>query len=345
MKHKRLLFVTIVLVIISSIMFTLNITTSAQARSQPDIKTIVIDTDLAMDDWMGILYLLQRTDVKVLAVTIVGTGEAHCDPGVRNAMNLLALAGSPDIPVACGRETPLEGNNTFPQEWRDWVDSMATMTLPENPNAPVPLSAVELLEQTINESEQPITIMVLGPLTNLAELLTVDPTIGDRIEMIYSMGGALEVGGNLQGGMDTDNASAEWNFYVDPLAAAQVIESGMPITLIPLDATNQAPLTRDFYNRLAKDKTTPEAEFVYEVMSTIINYPGWYFWDQLAAVVVTDESVVTFEDKNIRVITDEGVEHGRTVLDETGSPVRVAVDTDATRFEEIYINGLNGRTP
>src|SRR5678815_3660267 len=78
-------------------------------------KPFVIDTDMAADDWMAIMYLLSRTDVEVKAITVTGTGEAHCNPGVQNAMNLVALAGSPEVPVACGRETPLQGDHTFPQ--------------------------------------------------------------------------------------------------------------------------------------------------------------------------------------------------------------------------------------
>lgn len=342
MKFSRVIFGTIVFVVVNFLISSL-VFPPSQVYSQSDPTPMIIDTDMAMDDWMGMLYLLQRTDIEIQAITIVGTGEAHCDPGIRNTMNLLALAGKPDIPVACGRETPLQGSNTFPQEWRDWVDSMAMMALPENPNTPVDLSAVELLEETISASEQPITILTLGPLTNLAELLTANPALIEQIEMVYTMGGALEVDGNLQGGMETDNSSAEWNFYVDPLADAQVIESGVPITLIPLDVTNQAPLTREFFKRLGDDKTTPGAEFVYDVLSQIIAYPGWYFWDQLAAVVATDESVVTIQDYPIRIITEAGDEQGRCVLDEEGHLVRVAVGIDNTRFEEIYLDGLNGR--
>ena len=72
----------------------------------PDAKPVVVDTDMAADDWMAILYLLQQSDVDVKAITVAGTGEAHCAPGVQNALDLAVLAGRPEIPVACGRETP-----------------------------------------------------------------------------------------------------------------------------------------------------------------------------------------------------------------------------------------------
>ncbi|MBN1965301.1 MAG: nucleoside hydrolase [Anaerolineae bacterium] len=303
---------------------------------------------MAMDDWMAILYLLQRPDVEVRAVTLAGTGEAHCDPGVRNAMNLLQLAGNPDVPVACGRETPLLGNKTFPQGWRDAVDVMLGLTLPENPNTPVAQTAVELLQQTINQSEGKTTLVVLGPLTNIAELLQADPAIADHITMIYVVGGAVNVPGNLQSGIGTTNTSAEWNIYIDPLAAAQVIESGVPVTLVALDATNHVPMTMAFVERLAADRITPEADFVYQVLGPAdpsAEVEGYYFWDPLAAAVATDEGVVTIEEQAIRVITETGREYGRTAPDEAGTLVRVAVDADADLFEQVFLNVLNGRDP
>ena len=94
------------------------------ATPSSEVRHVVLDTDLAFDDIMALLYLLQRDDVAIDAVTIAGTGEAHCDPGVRNAQALLALGGSPETPVACGREQPLQGANAFPEEWRTAVDDL-----------------------------------------------------------------------------------------------------------------------------------------------------------------------------------------------------------------------------
>ncbi len=104
-------------------------------------RAVVIDTDMAADDWLAILYLLGRLEVNVKAITVAGRGEAHCGPGVRNALGLVALAGQPDIPVACGRETPLAGDHAFPDPWRDRVDTLFGLSLPANPNQPAPGSA------------------------------------------------------------------------------------------------------------------------------------------------------------------------------------------------------------
>ncbi len=328
------------------IVFLLVFSFAAIAIAQTDTprKPVIIDTDMAADDWMAILYLLQRSDVDVRAITVTGTGEAHCDPGVQNTMNLLALAGTPDIPVACGRETPLQGNHVFPAEWRENVDAMAGIELPTNTNAPGTISAIELLSEQINASSENITLLTLGPLTNIAEALQAEPALIDKIDRIYIMGGAVSVPGNLY----TDNATAEWNIYVDPLAASIVFESGLPITLVALDVTNQAPITIDFYSRLARDRTTPEAEFVYQALTANLEgiSGGWlYFWDPLAAVALTEPGIVSIQGRPLRVVTDEGVESGRTMPDGDGVPIDVAVGVDTAAFERIFLNVLNGRDP
>ena len=312
-------------------------------------KTVVIDTDMAVDDWMAILYLLQRPDVVVEAITVSGAGEAHCDAGTRNALDLAALAGDAEIPVSCGREDPLQGNHTFPASWRVFVDSLAGLSLPSNPNLPSTQTAVELLTSAIQSPPQKVVLVTLGPLTNVAEALQSEPSLVANIEMIYIMGGAVTVPGNLQvPGVDIDNSVAEWNIYVDPHAAAVVFESGAPITLVPLDATHHARVTVAFYRRLGADHTTPEADFVYQVltgMQDFINSGEYFFWDPLAAAVAIDESLVTIQPETLRVVEEEGPESGRTLAAGDGSTMRVCTAADGPRFEEVFLDTLNGRGP
>ena len=241
------------------------------ASSEPNaksVKPVVVDTDAAIDDWLALLYLLQRPDIDIRAVTVSGMGEAHCAAGVPNVLALLALAARTDIPVACGRETPLQCNHEFPTAWRQGMDSMLGISLPPSPSQPSTLTAVELLTQTVQESPQKITLITLGPLTNVAETLQSSPNLSDRLEMIYVMGGAVDVDGNINvPDYESDNMVAEWNVYIDPEAAQIVLDSAAPTTLVALDATNHAPITMDFYTRLEADATTPEAEFVYHALT------------------------------------------------------------------------------
>ncbi len=311
------------------------------------VKPVIIDTDVASDDWMAILYLLQHPGVVIKAITVTGTGEAHSEPGTRNTLGLLSLAGQPDVPVAFGRETPLCGNHAFPDRVREMVDNAFGIALPSNPNASVDRGAIEFLISSLQSSQQKMVVLALGPLTNLAEAFQAEPSLVDHLEMLYIMGGAVDVPGNIvESGADTRNKVAEWNIYCDPYAAKVVFHSGAPITLVPLDATNQAPITMDFYQRLEEDRGTPEAELVYQVLLKTRDYVGsgmYYFWDPLTAAILADESLGTFEWRRLTVIAKEGPESGRTLETDEGASIRVCTAVDNTRFETLFLDVLNGR--
>lgn len=319
---------------------------AAPPTARADARPVIVDTDMAADDWLAILYLLNRPEVEVVAVTVTGTGEAHCSPGVRNALALVALAGKPDIPVACGRETPLAGTNAFPDQWRDGVDDLLGVEIADGPAAPNPGSAVDLLEATLGSAGKPVTLLTLGPLTNVAELLDRSPDLADRIAAAYVMGGAFGVDGNVgESGMGVSNF-AEWNIFVDPLAAKIVLESGVPVTLVPLDATNHAPVTPAFQQRLAGDATTPEARFVSNVLAQqtqVIASGSYFFWDPFAAAVLVDERLTKLETRNLVVEIAAGPEEGRIIERQGVRPVRLATSADAAEFEKQFLDALNHR--
>ena len=318
----------------------------ASAGSAPS-RAVVIDTDIAVDDWLAILYLLGRPEVEVLAITVAGTGESHCEPGIRHARSLVALAGQPDIPVACGRETPLEGNHAFPGPWRDSVDGLLGLSLPDGPNQTTSGTAVELLGSTLGSSPDKVTLLTLWPLTNVAEALRESPDLADRIDATYVMGGAVGVDGNVGvSGVGIENQFAEWNVYCDPLAAKLVLEADVRVTLVPLDATNHAPVSVAFADRLAADSATPQAKFVSDVLAQMrdaVASGTYYFWDPLAAAVLVDASLASFESASLSVVVDEGPESGRITGAATGPTTRYATSADPARFEKAFIDTLNGR--
>ncbi len=307
-------------------------------------RPVVIDTDMAVDDWMAIAYLLQRDDVDVRVITVTADSEAACKAAVRNAMNIAALAGKPNIPVAAGLPVPLHGNGLQPG-WRDRIDTVLGIELPPNPNTPSDMIALDLLLQSFASGEKP-TLLTLGPLTNIAELVARAPRVLERIAMTYVMGGAVDVPGNLVEGVAGANDTAEWNIFLHAPAAAAVFASGIPITLIPLDATNTAPLTPRFYAELGADRTTPVAEFIHDVLTrekASIENHSWYFWDPLAAVAITHPEVVDTQPASISVVTAPGRDHGRTKRDPAGREILVATRADPGLFEHVFLGALNGR--
>jgi inosine-uridine nucleoside N-ribohydrolase len=321
---------------------------SPQASYSGPARPVVIDTDMGNDDWMAILYLLNRPDVEVKAITVSGTGLAHCGPGTQNALGLLELAEYEDVPVACGRETPLLGNHAFPNDWRLGADQLSGLKLPESDRQVSEQGAAELLSETVGASSGKVTLLALGPLTNLAEAIQSSPSLTASLEMVYVMGGAVHVPGNIASvGVGIENEAAEWNIYADPRAANLVFASGAPVTLVPLDATNHVPLNEPFYERLGKEKASPEAEFVHSVLTQIRDFlgtEGYYLWDPLAAAVLTDESLATFETTNLTVVEAEGTESGRTKPMPDGPAVRIALTVDGSRFEQTFLEALNSPT-
>ena len=309
---------------------------------------VIIDTDMAADDWLAILYLLMQPEVDIQAITVTGAGEAHCAPGTRHALDLVALAGRPEIPVSCGRATPLKGEHSFPDAWRTQVNNLLGLTLPENSNEIADETAVDLLTRIIQTSPRKVHLLVLGPLTNVGEALETEPNLVENLAMITVMGGAVQVPGNVGSSSRIENEVAEWNIYVDPHAAGLVFNSGAPITLVPLDATNHVPVSRDFYNRLENDRSTAVAEFVFRVLAAQEEAigSGWYFfWDPLAAAVIPDEDIVTFQKLPIVVIEAEGPQSGWTQEHENGTLMQVALTADQERFERLFLDALNGRLP
>ena len=333
----------------SEALSTENEALQAKAQTPPVLEgngkqPVIVDVDMAHEDMHAVLYLLQHPSADVKAITVVGTGEAHCEPGVRHALGLLALNEAGNIPVACGREAPLAGDHSFPTAWRQDVDNLYGLRLPEGGEASS-LSAPELIASTIQGSPEKVTIIAVGPLTNVAEAVLESPDIIDNVQAIYVMGGAVEVPGNVGfSGVGIDNRFAEWNIYVDPNSANIVFNSGAQVTLIPLDATRDAPITSRFYQTLEEQRASPEADFVYDLLTANLGFVrsgGFQFWDSLTAAIFTDESLATFKPYNIQVVEEEGPESGYTKPAPGWAQVRVAVSADGRRFEEMFLEVLN----
>jgi pyrimidine-specific ribonucleoside hydrolase len=312
--------------------------TRTPTGAHADARHVVVDTDLAFDDIMALLYLLQRDDVVIDAVTIAGTGEAHCDPGVVNAIRLLALGGETNAPVACGRETPLEGTNAFPEEWRTAVDDLSMLDLPEVGRGADPRGAARLLLDTLDGDAILIT---LGPLTNVAQALRADPGLALRVPEFVAMAGAIDADGNTPSGV------AEYNVWVDPLAAKEVIE-GMDVTLVPLDATDDVPFTPFFADTLGAHLTSPEAEAADAIIAAnqeIFLQGGYSFWDTLATALIFRPELATWSRARVLVTASQDAGAGWIDRWDQGAPVRFATAVpDPLAFEREYLSVLTGET-
>jgi inosine-uridine nucleoside N-ribohydrolase len=305
-----------------------------------DIRTpIVIDTDMAAEGIMSILYLLEQEGLNILAITVSGTGLVHCDAGVEQVLGLLNLVEADPVPVACGPENPLEGFNAFPTSWRVGADEAYGLELPPG-NEASSMSAPELLALAISESSRPVVIYADGPQTNLASALRLDPDISQNVERAFVMGGAIDVAGNT-----TRNPDAEWNIWVDPVAASEVFRSGIPVTLVPLDATNQVPLNTFHLTALEEHQSTPGGEAVVAMLqeNDQVAAGGLYFWDQLTAALLVDETLATGSARTIEVVLDQDrTAAGVTVDSAAGSEMTVIDSVDTGRFETHFLSAIAG---
>jgi xanthine dehydrogenase/oxidase len=318
--------------------------------SRRDIrKRIIIDTDVDIDDWMAMLYLLSHQEIEVIGLTIVGTGAAHIKPGTQNALNLVQLAGQPELPVAVGLDVPMAFDHQFPPIIREPVDTLFGISIPENPTPPVG-DALDFLREQLSNSREKLTILGIGPLTNLGTLLKEQPELAERIERIFIMGGTIDAPGNVNiADPSIPNTVAEWNIYCDPVAADIVFSSGAPITLIPLDATQHAPITEEFYSRLLKHHVTPSAEFVYQALTADYDFLAsgdFDFWDPLAAGILTRGDLGDAGEVRLSVVTDDSDNSGQLLLDEAGAVITAYFNVTAPAFEDLFLSTLNGeQTP
>lgn len=307
-------------------------------------KSVIFDTDMAHEDMFAALFLLSHPNVDVRAITVSGTGESHCGPGIAHALGLVKVSHHKDIPVSCGREMPLQGNHEFPVEWRQAVDNAYGVEISTSGTASK-LNASDLIVDIVQGSNEAISIVAVGPLTNIAEALQNSPEIISKIKEIYIMGGAVNVEGNVgNSGVGIENKYAEWNIYIDPVAANIVFKSGIPIILVPLDATKDVPVTRNFYKALDKNRNNSTANLVYDLMTTNLDFVdsgGFQFWDSLTSAIFTDPSFASFEDIQLVVVEGEGPESGRTRSDLNGAKIKVAVGANKNKFEQLFLTILN----
>lgn len=198
-------------------------------------RPIIIDTDPGQDDAVALLLAFASPELEILGITAVA-GNVPLEKTQKNARKLVELAERTEIPVFAGCDRPLE----VPLETAEYVHGETGLNGSDLPDPVVPLAnghAVDFLIECLSKSEKKITLCPLGPLTNIASLLLRAPSLAAKVQEIVLMGGSWKEGGNV-------TAAAEFNLYVDPKAADIVFKSGIPITMMPLDVTHKAMVTR-----------------------------------------------------------------------------------------------------
>jgi pyrimidine-specific ribonucleoside hydrolase len=311
---------------------------SPSRGTSPARQPLVVDLDMDSSDVFTLAYVLNLPDHEVRAVTVSGTGVGTCPAGAANAAAIAAVMGHAEVPVACGSSEPMGSGHAFPDGWRAPSDALYGISLPAA--TPSALPAAELMAQVLSESSVAVDVLVVGPMTNLAQVLVEQPALASKVARVVAMAGALEVEGNV--GANLYPGSPEWNVWADPAAAAAVLESGVPLVLVPLDATNQVPIDAEWFTALEYGHGTAGASLTYELLARnpFLVMGGQFWWDPLAATYLERPGVLQLEERAIRIRATAGREFGRTMLDPSGSVVSVAMGADPLAFQEAFSAGL-----
>jgi inosine-uridine nucleoside N-ribohydrolase len=307
---------------------------------------VLIDCDPGQDDALALLLALASPELGVLGVTAVA-GNQTVDKTTANALRVLELAGRTDIRVAAGAERPLVGELVVAADAHGET-GLDGPDLPPASTEPVAEHAVDFLAARLAESERSVTLVPLGPLTNIALLLAAHPAAAAKIERIVLMGGAVWEG--------NQTPSAEFNIWIDPEAAARVFDSGLDVTMVGLDVTNKAVLTTADADALRGSGPVGAAaaamlDFFLGFYTEAYEHGGAPIHDAVAVAHVFRPELLTVADRHVAVETSSGLCRGRTVVDmrrRSQGPVpnaHVALDIDADGFRSLLLERLQAFSP
>jgi len=330
---------------------------TAHGQSPTTAKKILIDTDPGTDDALAILLALNSPEIDVRAITIVA-GNVTSELGLENALKVMSLAGRCDISVAKGAAHPLfQKLNT--EEFWNGKNGLGGAELPPSRCDASSQFGPDLIIETVRRYPHEITLVPIGPLTNIALAISKDPSIIPLVKEVVLMGGSI-TGGNV-------NAASEFNIHSDPEAASVVFNAGWPITMVGLDVTEHTLITNADVGRLER-AGGPEASFAAAVARFQIGtYQGTGFGggavhDALAVGAVIDRSVLKTQGMRVDIETDGRFTRGETVgnrgnavdriiskgdrletvgVDAVQPNVQVAVGVDSSRFIELLVNRLS----
>ena len=284
---------------------------------------IIIDTDPGVDDAIAILMAFSAPSVELAGLTVVGGNVSHARC-LRNALALVEYAGRDDIPVFRGSSRPLSGK--FPYATGVHGRSGLSRPLPEPRARPQPDGAVDFLASQLSARPGEITLVALGPLTNLARLERRHTGFLSRAAALVVMGGAVDCPGNV-------TPHAEFNFYSDPRAAHEVLTCGVPLTLVDLGATRQAAIGREAVVGLRSDHRIGQlaAELTQDWFKVDERRERFHFHDPLALAAALQLEVITTRQVTLAVET-EGSEAGACRVVANEGRVSVADKVDVERL-------------
>ena len=297
----------------------------------------ILDVDPGHDDAVAIMLACAAPELDLQAITTVA-GNVPLEKTTRNALRILSLIGRTDLPVAAGASSPLRRALHIAED----IHGESGLDGPEIPDPsfePHERGAADLIADAIRDSPEPVTLIPTGPLTNVATFLREHPDLKERIARISLMGGSI--------GLGNTTPAAEFNVYVDPEAAREVFESGLPITMSGLDVTHQAgagPAERENLRSLGRigGVIAELLEFFAGTYERIFGFDAPPLHDAVAVAAVLDPALLKTRPMRVDVECESELTRGETVCDfygVSGKPPNAEVGVDLDRdgfFDLLY---------
>lgn len=323
-------------------------------------RRVIIDTDPGTDDAMAILLALNSPEFKVEALTVV-PGNVVAKQGLENALKIVSLANRCDVAVAAGAQHPLNQKLITAEFWHG-KNGLANIELPPSKCTVDQRFGPDLIIELIHKYPHEITLIPVGPLTNIAIAVSKDPSIAPLVKEIVIMGGSIS-GGNV-------NAVAEANIYNDPEAASIVFNANWPsLTMVGSDVAEHTLFTRSHLRELESARG-PQTEFVAALAKFLLDlgdklgFPGTAMYDPLAVGAAIDPTIITTKPMRVDVETrgqftrgetvanrrnyfENNVLHGDHYVIEGLEPVqpnaKVCLASDADKFLKMFVSRIKGK--
>lgn len=319
---------------------------------------VLIDCDPGIDDSVAILFALASPSMRIHAITTV-SGNLQADQCAANALKVLTLSGRPSahaIPVSKGRQTPLV--RPYPRDpFSHGADGLGELGILPSSLRPDERFAPDAILETANavcKAGKKLTVLCLGPLTNLALATMKDPTLPQKLDRVYCIAGSFGFHATGTTRSTGDNPASEWNVYVDPEAASLVFSAGYDIYALGLDVATRPDVEFSAEHlqklRAAKEQGKPAAGFLLGVIDWghSLKFDTWCTTiDSMAVAAALKPELMTFEKIRVAVETQSNLSLGQTIVDRrekfawTHLPfIHAASDVDARGFLDLLIDTI-----
>lgn len=283
------------------------------------MKKVYFNHDGGVDDLVSLFLLIQMEEVDLIGVSAIGA-DSYVEPAVSASQKIINRFSSTPIHVAASKE---RGKNPFPKDWRMhafFMDALPILNEPTSQHSKLlKHAAYEDIIEKVSASDEKVTLLFTGPLTDLAKAITIEPKLVNNIERLVWMGGTFLDKGNVE--EPEHDGTAEWNAFWDPEAVKTIFDSTLKIDMVALESTNQVPMTWDIRQMWANERAYTGVDFLgvsYAAVPPLTHFQTnstYFLWDVLTTAYIGKSDLVKQHDVKTSVHVD-GPSQGSTYIDE-----------------------------